>query len=293
MAFYIGCPIWANKSWVGSLFPEGTKARDYLYEYARRLNTVEGNTTFYATPAAETLQRWVEETPRTFRLCPKLPRTVSHAGKLMDHLAEARVFLETMEQLGERLGPLFLQLPPGYPPAWIVDLGDFLANWPPNAQLAVEVRHSAWFDPRHHEALQTLLSEHRAARVIIDTRPIRSLSDERILQESVYLRLLQARARKPQLPIVSERTSAPFVFLRYIGHPRLEQNASFLEEWAGRLAGWLEEGEDAYVFCHCPDESLDPTLCRELYQRVSAITPLPPLPSWEKESSEDEQPRLL
>ncbi|HVN55839.1 MAG TPA: DUF72 domain-containing protein [Anaerolineaceae bacterium] len=99
MTFYIGCPIWANKSWVGSLFPEGTKTRDFLCEYARCLNTVEGNTTFYATPAAETLQRWVEETPETFRFCPKLPRTVSHAGKLMDHLAEARAFLETMFRL--------------------------------------------------------------------------------------------------------------------------------------------------------------------------------------------------
>jgi len=277
MAFYVGCPIWAYKGWVGSFYPEGTKPSDFLREYARQLTTVEGNTTFYAVPAPATLQRWVEETPDTFRFCPKLPRTISHAGNLVEHLEEARQFLEVMSQLGSRLGPLFLQLPPRYSPASIEDLGEFLASWSPRAQLAVEVRHPAWFDPQHHEALQTLLSQHQAARVIIDTRPIRSLSEDGILHDSVYLRLLQARERKPHLPIVSERT-APFTFLRYIGHPQMEQNAPFIEEWAEHLAGWLREGADAYVFCHCPDERLDPRLCREFHQRVSASVPIPPLP---------------
>jgi uncharacterized protein YecE (DUF72 family) len=284
MEFYIGCPIWANKGWVDSLYPKGTKPSDYLRVYAQQLTTVEGNTTFYAVPAQATLQRWVEDTPATFRFCPKLPRTISHSGKLMEHNEEAHQFLNVMRQLGERLGPLFLQLPPHYAPAMIEDLHAFIAGWPATAPLAVEVRHPAWFDDRNQAALQAMLAAYHVARVNIDTRPIRSLSGDKILQASVYERLLQARERKPNVPIVSEPT-ASFTFLRYIGHPILESNIAYMEEWADHLAGWLQSGLDTYVFCHCPDERLDPTLCRELHQRVSARIPIPALPSIKTDST--------
>jgi uncharacterized protein YecE (DUF72 family) len=283
MNLYIGCPIWSYKGWVGSFYPDGTKPSDYLQVYARQLTSVEGNTTFYAVPAPDTVQRWVKETPPTFRFCPKLPRTISHAGKVMDHTAEASQFLEAMGPLGERLGPFFLQLPPTYSPAMLEGLRAFLDWWPAPMQLAVEVRHLAWFEAAQHTTLQALLASHRMARVTIDTRPIRSLRGDSILKGSVYERLLQARERKPNLPILFEPT-APFTFLRYIGHPQLEQNEPFLEEWAGHLAEWLQEGQDVYVFCHCPDESLDPQLCRELHQRVAARAPVAPLPQLEADS---------
>jgi uncharacterized protein YecE (DUF72 family) len=283
MDLYVGCPIWAYKGWVDSFYPKGTKPSDYLRIYARQLPTVEGNTTFYAVPAQATLQHWVEETPPTFRFCPKLPRTISHAGKLMDHLDEAKQFFAVMSQLGDRLGPLFLQLPPSYSPVLIEDLREFLASWPAHSSLAVEVRHTAWFDAPNHTALQALLASHQMARVNIDTRPIRDLKGDKVLQRSVYERLLQARAQKPNLPIVSEPT-APFTFLRYIGHPQIEHNAPFLDEWAGHLAEWIQEGRDAYVFCHCPDERMDPQLCRELHQRVAAKAPVTPLPQGEPDS---------
>jgi uncharacterized protein YecE (DUF72 family) len=283
MDLYIGCPIWANKGWVGSLFPKGTQSSDFLRVYSRQLNTVEGNTTFYAVPAPSTVQRWVEETPDAFRFCPKLPRAISHAGKLMDHLEEARQFLAVMSQLGDRLGPMFLQLPPSYPPALIDDLRQFLDAWPAQAPLAVEVRHLAWFNPPNHAALQAILAERHMARVNIDTRPIRDLQGDKILESSVYKRMLQARVQKPNLPIVSEPTAA-FTFLRYIGHPDIAHNAPFLDEWAANLAGWMRDGLDAYVFCHCPDETIDPQLCRELHQRVAAQAPIAPLPQFEAET---------
>ena len=291
MEFYIGCPIWANKSWVNTLYPKGTQSSDYLRIYAQQLTTVEGNTTFYAVPAPATVERWAEETPETFRFCPKLPRTISHAGSLVEHVEEAAQFLKAMSPLGKRLGPLFLQLPPRYGPAMFADLREFLSRWPESAQLAVEVRHPAWFDAPHHAALQNLLSQNKMARVIIDTRPIRSLEGERILQGSVYENLLQARERKPDLPVILEPTG-PFTFLRYIGHPTRETNLSFLDEWAAHLADWLNQGLDAYVFCHCPDERIDPLLCRELHARVAAKAPIAPLPKL-KEGAQPRQDRLF
>lgn len=280
MNLFLGCPIWAFKGWIGNFYPKGTKSPDYLREYSRRLNTVEGNTTFYAVPAPETVMKWVEDTPPSFQLCPKIPKAISHSGKVSEHIPETLEFLGVMSQLGSRLGPTFLQLPPSYSPGMTDDLQAFLEAWPPEARLAVEVRHTYWFDSPHYESLTNLLSKYQAARVVIDTRPIRTLKGDSILEGSVYLRLLQARERKPNLPIIPELTSN-FVFLRFIGHPQMEQNLPVIEEWTEHLAGWLQEGAQVYVFCHCPDERQDPLIARQFHRRIAARISVPPLP-WDE-----------
>ena len=127
--FYLGCAVWAYKDWIGDLFPAGSKAADLLALYSRRLTTVEGNTTFYATPKPEVVRRWAAETPESFRFCFKLPREISHEGPLAAQVETTRAFVERMAPLGGRLGPFFLQLPPAYradagiPGALILSLG--------------------------------------------------------------------------------------------------------------------------------------------------------------------------
>ncbi len=278
---YIGCPIWSFKGWVGNFYPKGTKPADFLHEYACRLTTIEGNTTFYAVPSRQTLEQWTAEMPETFRFCPKVPRAISHDGKLTEHIAQAQQFIEIMSQLGTRLGPMFLQLPPHYSPSLFNDLKTFLAAWPRDVRLGVEVRHLDWFEEPHNQTLNELLSAHNMARVVIDTRPIRSLDGDKLIAGGVYQSLLEARARKPDVPILPERT-ADFVFVRYIGHPQMEINLPFLEEWSSFLAAQLQAGADAYLFCHSPENLIAPTLCREFHKRIAAQMPLAPLP-WDNE----------
>ena len=59
--YYLGCPGWGTKTWVGKLFPPGTRSTEFLERYARVFNTVEGNTTFYALPPADTVARWRDQ----------------------------------------------------------------------------------------------------------------------------------------------------------------------------------------------------------------------------------------
>ena len=210
--FFIGSAVWAHKDWVGNFFPKGTKQADFLREYAKRLTAVEGNTTFWATPSVETVRRWAEDTPANFRLCPKLPRNVSHAGQLMAHLDEAKRFVDLMRNLGTKLGPLFLQLPPRYSPKLINDLTKFLDAWPREVKLAVEVRHLDWFSAPYHEHLNALLRAHDVARVLIDTRPIRDLPEAKIEGGKVQVLMEQAQERKPDVPLLPERDG--FVCLR-------------------------------------------------------------------------------
>ena len=129
------------------------------------------------------------------------------------------------------------------------------------------------------------------ARVVIDTRPIRSLAKDKILQGSVYKRLLEARERKPDVPVVPART-ADFVFLRFIAHPQPESNTVYIDEWAEYLAAQPEE-TTAYVFCHCPDDFLDPWLCREFHRRLGKRVRLDPLPWDLLDHAEAEQAPLL
>jgi uncharacterized protein YecE (DUF72 family) len=253
---------------------------------------VEGNTTFYAVPAQKTLESWREEMPSTFRFCPKVPKAISHEGKLMENVERAREFIEIMNQLDTRLGPMFLQLPPRYSPKLLTDLQAFLAAWPAEVRLAVEVRHLDWFDTPHDEALNQLLSEHNMARVTIDTRPIRDLAGDEILAGSVYQSLVEARVRKPDVPVVPKRTS-DFIFVRYIGHPQIDANNPYLKEWSDYLIPQLREGADVYMFCHSPNNLAAPWLCRRIYAQIEKQVDLPPLP-WNEVDSEDyEQGQLL
>jgi uncharacterized protein YecE (DUF72 family) len=292
MNFYTGCPIWSFKGWVGNFYPKNTKPADFLHEYTRRLTTVEGNTTFYAVPSKKTIEGWVSEMPEGFHFCPKLPRSISHEGTLTQHIEDAVSFIEIMRQLGTRLGPLFLQLPPRYSPRQFEDLKFFLEAWPREVQLAVEVRHLGWFDVPHHDALNKLLSEHNMARVVIDTRPIRNLKGDKVLHGSVYQTLLEARERKPDVPVIPERT-ANFIFVRYIGHPEMEYNTALLDEWAEYLVQQLREGMRAYFFCHSPDNLLAPYLCRVLHKGVAETAPVSPLPWDEVDASSLQQGRLF
>ena len=274
---YLGCPVWSLKGWVGNFYPAGTKSSDYLREYAKRVTTIEGNTTFYAVPSMETLEKWVADTPETFRFCPKVPKAISHEGKLADMDDRAHGFVDVMRQLGTRLGPMFLQLPPRYSPSLLADLKAFLSRWPRDVRLAVEVRHLDWFESPHDDALDELLADNDMARVTIDTRPIRNLHGDRSLAGSSYQSLLEARERKPDVPVVPKRTS-DFVFVRYIGHSDLEISLPFLDEWGSYFSSQIKDGANVYAFFHSPDNLIAPTLCKEVHLRVSENVDVAPLP---------------
>jgi uncharacterized protein YecE (DUF72 family) len=284
--FYIGCPMWGYKEWVGTFFPSHTAQSDFLRMYSSRLTTVEGNTSFYAIPSTETVARWYSETPTEFRFCFKIPRDISHEPHLETRKNETYFFTDRVRGLQERLGPSFLQLPPAFGPAQLSQLQSFLDFWPQDLRLAVEVRHPDFYKKPHIATLNSMLNQYKVARVMMDTRPIRIGSAEE-------KHVLQARERKPDLPLQIAVTT-DFIFLRYIGHPRMEVNDTFLDTWSQQLAQWVEEGLTLYVFCHCPFEVHSPFICSHLYERVSALTSLPPLP-WQPDQSESgpEQARLF
>ena len=82
--FRVGCPMWAHRPWVGKWYPQTTRPGTELSFYAKLCNAVEGNTTFYAEPSAENVQRWHDQTPSDFRFLFKLAREITHDRRLND-----------------------------------------------------------------------------------------------------------------------------------------------------------------------------------------------------------------
>lgn len=81
---YIGLPQWSHPKWARLGITS-------LEEYARHFNCVEGNTTLYALPKAEIVDRWYAQTTDDFRFCFKFPATISHQAALRhcDDLVQA------------------------------------------------------------------------------------------------------------------------------------------------------------------------------------------------------------
>jgi uncharacterized protein YecE (DUF72 family) len=70
MKLHVGCAMWNHAPWQGRYLPGSLAPRDRLRAYATWCNAVEGNTTFYATPALPTVRSWAGQTGPDFRARP-------------------------------------------------------------------------------------------------------------------------------------------------------------------------------------------------------------------------------
>ncbi len=136
---YTGASGFSYPTWKPGFYPADAKARDFLRHYASRLNSVELNATFYRLPAEEQLERWAEQTPPEFRFAVKMSRHITHFGRL-DAIP---TFCERVTALGDRLGPVLVQLPPNRPrDDGLLRL--LLDSLDPGLRYAFEFRHGSW-----------------------------------------------------------------------------------------------------------------------------------------------------
>ena len=191
VGYYLGCPAWGLKEWVGNLYTADARPREYLEQYARVFNTVEGNTTFYSLPSPETVQRWRDAVPESFRFCFKLPREITHYQGLVGAAADTRRFFVRMAPLEERLGVFMIQLPPTFGPERLDVLDHFLETLPGEYRYAVELRHPGFFAPEASDRVHELLFARGCERVVMDTRGLRAGDPE-------HPEVRAARHAKPQ-----------------------------------------------------------------------------------------------
>ncbi|WP_199714383.1 DUF72 domain-containing protein [Micromonospora radicis] len=268
--------MWTHRAWQARLLAHPLPAEERLRHYAGWCDAVEGNTTFYATPARETVASWARQTDPDFRFVVKLPKVVTHDRRLTDVTEPMRAFLDAIEPLGPRAHALWVQLPGSFAPTDVPTLARFLRRLPAAHRSAVEVRHPGFFtDTRAARSLEAVLAEVGAEWVPFDTTAFFASPPTSDAERDAW-------TKKPRTPLrTAALTDRPIV--RYLGRDDPARTVDGWRRWLDVVAGWLREGRSPTVFIHTPDNADAPTLARrfhdEVRDRVPELEPLPrPIP---------------
>lgn len=260
--YFLGCPMWANPRWRGTLFHTDSQANAFLFQYGRFFNAVEGNTTFYADPSAEMLQRWDEQSPEHFKFNFKVPKTISHQIAAPQQLEN---WLGLIRSLRHKIGFIHLQLPASFGPEQLPYILSLLDMIRAEHACALEVRHPAFFDKA---AQQKVLHQHLRAtqteRLCLDSRALFSVPADTAA-------LLDAQQKKPRLPVQVVALTGQPVF-RFIGLDDLAANRPFYQPWLQKMQQWRAQGYTPYAFFHTPDNALAPLLARQFAADFAQLT---------------------
>lgn len=266
LGYYLGLPAWAFPGWSGEYFPAGGST---LFHYARVFNTVEGNTTFYRVPDADSVARWRESVAGTaFRFSFKLPRVVTHERR--PDWAALGEFMAVLAPLGEHLGPFLVQCPASLGPAELPMLEQLFDRLPGDYRYALELRHPDFFtEPAR---VEPLLARTGAGRVMFDSRPI-------YREDAGHPEVLAARHKKPDVPLLDTVYNG-LVYARVVLHPEASLNGVYVEEWLSRCEGYLAAGHEVYFMMHCPNNQHCPAFAEDFHRLLGRRAGLPELPPW-------------
>ncbi len=258
--YRLGCPAWAHAPWKGVFFRKRTQSKDFLKEYAQVFDSVEGNTTFYGVPKPDTIQKWADQVPESFRFCFKFPQWISHRRPFQSDPRSALEFLKTMAPLKSVMGPVFLQTPPALGPESLNDLYRFFSELPRDFKYAMEPRHPAFFEANGgSNELNAMLRELAVDRVIFETRPLfESQWQDADTQE--------AKGKKPrQTPLIAATANQPI--LRLVTNLEPDIFNPYLEKWSDVFVDWIKHGKNPYFMAHTPNDTEAPELGRR-FQRL-------------------------
>jgi len=220
----VGTSGWQYSHWRGDFYPRKVPQRQWLEYYAERFRTVENNSTFYRLPPRESFTQWRQRVPADFVMAVKASRYLTHVRRLRDPEEPARRFLDAASGLGDKLGPVLIQLPPGLAadPALLDDcLGQFAASsTTASLRLVVEPRHPSWWTER----TQVVLAAHNAALCWAE------------------------RAGEPVTPLWR---TADWGYLRFhegTASPWPRYDAEALRAWAERVAATWPPGATVYAY---------------------------------------------
>lgn len=198
-----------DPDWSGAFYPESLKQGEWLAYYSRHYNAVELDTTFYAIPPPQRVQRWRDVTPPDFRFCLKTPRAITHDRPLPAGMTEMLQFLDVCRGFEQKLGVVLIQFAPSFTAVRFADVDRFLGGLPNDIRYAVEFRDRSWGSP---DTLR-MLHAHGVSFVSAEyaSRPSRVFA------------------------------TADFLYLRWIGvHDRYPRHERELADVSDALAWWQQ-----------------------------------------------------
>jgi uncharacterized protein YecE (DUF72 family) len=245
---YIGCAKWGRTEWLGKIYPEKTKEKDFLQHYVQHYNSIELNATHYKVYGADGIAKWAEKANnKEFLFCPKMYQGVTHRGSLANKDFITTEFLIGIMAFGKNLGPIFVQVSDTFTPNRKEELFNFLRSLPTDLQFFLEVRHPDWFGKDAiREELFTTLKALNIGAVITDTSGRR---------DCCHMHL-----------------TVPKVFIRYVGNSLHSTDYTRVDDWIERIKYWLSKNiQEVYFFMHMHDEAFSPELTVYLVDKLNAL----------------------
>lgn len=207
---YIGTSGFAYAAWKPGFYPADTPASKFLPYYAAKLTSTEINYTFRRLASAKTLETWSSQTPEGFRFAFKAHMRLTHSMRLKNTDEFLKRFLDSLNPMGAKTGPILFQLPPNMKEDREA-LGAVLEAMP-SIRTAWEFRNAGWFN----DGVYRLLERHLAT-------------------------LCWAESDTLETPPVR---TAPFSYMRLRKPPYQGEK---LKQIAGQVSNVLQDG-DAYVY---------------------------------------------
>lgn len=263
----IGSCAWSFEDWRGTFYPHDLPESRWLEFYANYFPAVEVDSTFHAAPGENTVRRWAEMTPASFRFTCKLPRQITHICRLRDCAAELNSFLRAIEPLGPKLQVILIQLPPSLTPAdGKQALRKFLAQLPREFRFAIEFRHAGW----HRPQFIRLIEKYRICWVWADTTALneRNLAPFEFLPcttDFLYVRLLGDYATKYDVDGGHVHRYEKLLWKR----------EAALESWSVKIKRHLPDVRSVSAFAGNHFEGFAPETCQRLARRLGFALALP------------------
>jgi uncharacterized protein YecE (DUF72 family) len=217
MTVWIGTSGWQYRDWRAPVYG-GLPQDRWLESYAERFATVESNNAFYRLPDGRVFAAWAARTPDDFVMAVKVSRFLTHVKRLRDPDEPVERFVSRVRELGPKLGPVLLQLPPQLR-ADPARLAETLDCFPRDLRVAVEFRHDSWYA----DEVRRILADRGAALCLADRRG----------------------------PLTPCWRTASWSYLRFhegTATPRPCYGRGALDRWAERLAEHWTADEDVFVY---------------------------------------------
>jgi uncharacterized protein YecE (DUF72 family) len=242
---HVGCAKWGRVEWIGKIYPEKTKEKDFLQHYVQHYNSIELNATHYKVYGPRGIEKWKEKAAgKDFLFCPKMYKGVTHFGRLTGKGFLTTEFLRGILAFEEHLGPVLIQVSDAYSPKRKEELFTFLQSLPTDVQFFLEVRHHDWFKGDTSKELFEKLHALHIGAVITDTAGRRDCAH-------MHLTL-------------------PKTFIRYVGNSLHPTDYTRIDAWVKRMKYWLNNGiNDIYFFMHMHNEATSPELTVYLVDKMN------------------------